>query len=81
MNIDDITKKNILKHIEEFKRQYFKGHYRDMFKEREERIALFAMYFSREFFSSMNEYDFGELISKLWASEIWTNKDYLVQRI
>jgi len=30
---------------------------------------------------NMTEIEFGELISKLWASSMWGNKDYLVQKI
>ncbi len=30
---------------------------------------------------NMTEIEFGELISNLWASAIWGNKDYLVQKI
>ncbi len=30
---------------------------------------------------NMTEIEFGELISNLWASTIWSNKDYLVQNI
>jgi len=29
----------------------------------------------------LSEIDFGELISLLWASEFWTNQDYLIQNI
>jgi len=29
----------------------------------------------------LDEFLFGEIISKLWASGIWTNKDYLVKKI
>lgn len=81
MNIDSSSKKVVLIYIDMFKKRYLKGQYKDMIKEREDRIALFEKYFSKEFLKSMNEYDFGEMISKLWASEIWSNKDYLVQRI
>jgi len=36
---------------------------------------------SKEKLKSMTELEFGELISKLWASALWGNKDYLVQKI
>ncbi len=30
---------------------------------------------------SMTEFDFGEIVSKLWAAGMWANKEYLVQKI
>ncbi len=35
----------------------------------------------KEKLNELSEIDFGELISLLWASAIWTNQDYLIQNI
>lgn len=48
---------------------------------REKRRKFVVTLLSREKLKSMTELEFGELISKLWASALWGNKDYLVQKI
>jgi hypothetical protein len=46
-------------------------------KEREERKNFFQKLFKEE----LNEFVFGEIIKKLWASQIWANQEYLVSNI
>jgi len=48
---------------------------------RKKRREFVVNLLSKEKLKSMTELEFGELISKLWASAIWGNKDYLVQKI
>jgi hypothetical protein len=48
---------------------------------REKRREFARVLLSREKIRSLTEFEFGELISKLWASALWGNKDYLVQKI
>lgn len=55
--------------------------FREELASREKRRELIASLLSRERLRSMTELEFGELISKLWASELWVNKEYLVQKI
>jgi len=59
-------------------------------KERVERRTLFTKLLGspsekvgldRDLISQLSEEDFGLLIKSLWASQIWTNKDYLVHKI
>jgi len=50
-------------------------------RDRKERETFFSEVLKREKIASMDDYIFGEIISKLWASRIWTNKEYLVQKI
>jgi len=48
---------------------------------REKRREFVVNLLSKEKLKSMTELEFSELISKLWASALWGNKDYLVQKI
>ncbi len=48
---------------------------------REERRNLILRVLSHENLKEMSELEFGEVISSLWASRIFGNKDYLIQKI
>ena len=48
---------------------------------REKHREIVVNLLSREQLKSLTELEFGELISKLWASALWGNKDYLVQNV
>ena len=50
-------------------------------KERTERIALFQELLSRKNIRRMTEKEFAKIISSLWASQIWGNKNYLVNKL
>ncbi|MFC1663891.1 hypothetical protein ACFL0A_02095 [Patescibacteria group bacterium] len=54
-----------------------KPHFFKDTKEREERKVLFQKISSGE----INELSFTELIKELWAARIWSNKDYLINKI
>jgi len=81
MELDKNQLETLQGYISKFKKQYSRGEYKDLIKEREERLEIFSKYYKKEFLAKMNEHDFGEIVSKLWASEIWFNKEYLIQRI
>jgi hypothetical protein len=48
---------------------------------RERHRKLVKNVLEKNMLESMTEIEFGELISNLWASTMWSNKDYLVQNI
>ena len=48
---------------------------------REKRRKFVVSLLAKDKLKSMTEFEFGELISGLWASALWGNKDYLVQKI
>jgi len=50
-------------------------------KEREDRATLFKKLLAKDNIHNLTENDFGVIISKLWASQIWGNKEYLVNKI
>ncbi|MEP7289189.1 MAG: hypothetical protein ABI947_25840 [Chloroflexota bacterium] len=49
--------------------------------ERQARVQLFADLLSPEGLSQMSELEFGQVISSLWASRIWGDKRYLVDKL
>lgn len=71
----------IHKYIEKYKeklRQELEGEWR---LEREKRIKYFRKIFNKKRINNLTEDDFAFIIKNLWASNIWTNKDYLVEKI
>ncbi|MHA1664257.1 MAG: hypothetical protein ACTSVW_00270 [Candidatus Njordarchaeales archaeon] len=50
-------------------------------KERREKEKLIRRLLSKENLENLDEYSFSELISNLWATGIWGNKDWLVNDI
>lgn len=80
IEINGIQRNNIINFINRFKIYSNTQDYESDMKDREERVKFFST-ISEEKFLAMNEFEFGEIISKLWASLIWGNKDYHVDRI
>ena len=50
-------------------------------KEREERTKLYRKILSQDHIDELSETEFAEVVKGLWASGIWTNKDYKVNKI
>ena len=50
-------------------------------KERKERTIFFKKVLSKENLKVLTENDFGKVIRTLWASEVWGNKEYLVNKL
>ena len=50
-------------------------------KERKKRISYYQKIFSKQNIDKLSEKNFGEAVKQLWASQIWGNKDYLVNKI
>ena len=50
-------------------------------KERSERLQLYGDKLRKEQLGAMTELDFGEIIKPLWALGVWTNKDYVINKI
>lgn len=74
-------KREIEKIVENFVKQLEFENFKKELNSRENRQKFFAKFLTKEKIKDMTEYEFGELISNLWAFEIWTNKDYIVQKI
>jgi hypothetical protein len=75
-------KENIRKYIESFrKRLKSELSNKGWRKERKDRIGLFQRLLNKNKLKSLTEKEFAKIIESLWASQIWGNKDYLVEKI
>jgi len=78
MIISKEQKRKIKEYIDKFSSSL------DFIKEmnlREDRRKSIILLLKKDKLKLLTDFDFGELISKLWASALWGNKDYLVQKI
>src|SRR4030067_1685316 len=50
-------------------------------KERHERVEIYGRLLSPDGLMQMTELELGQAISSLWASLMWGNKGYLVERL
>lgn len=70
----------ISKHIQMFNKYAKTADFKRDKKDREER-SKFYQSLSKERLQSITEFELGEIISRLWASQLWGNKEYLVQKL
>lgn len=71
---------NIKKFMDIFNKYTRTKEYKKDMEERERRLNYFKT-LSKEKIQNLTEVDFGEIISMLWASGFWVNKDYLINTI
>ena len=70
-------------------RQYLPGFYKFLktedgkrwLEERRERLREFSKLLARDSLKEFTEAEFVKVMSKLWANELWTNKQYPVERV
>ena len=74
-------RKSIRKYIEKYKNRLRKELSGEWKKERQERIVLFQRLLGQENIDHLDESNVGEIVRSLWASRLWTNKDYLVAKV
>ena len=74
-------RKRIKKYIEKYKDRLKKELSGEWKKERQERILLFQRLLGQQNIDHLNESNVGEIVRSLWASRLWTNKDYLVAKV
>lgn len=78
MNKDFGLNEQKLKKALEFFQEYSKqSEFQEDMRERYER----KQFFQRMAQEQLNEFNFSEMIKKLWAVRMWTNKDYLANKI
>jgi hypothetical protein len=81
MYLTTSQKANISKYIPLFKK-YLQATDREAdLSERQERSELYKKLLSPEKLKIINELEFGQVISSLWASLMWGNKGFLVERL
>lgn len=74
-------KANIEKYILEFKKFKNTDKAKEWEKERIDRKKLYEMLLNEKEIDNLSEEGFAKIIESLWASELWTRKDYLVNKI
>ncbi|HLY26102.1 MAG TPA: hypothetical protein VKQ72_07170 [Aggregatilineales bacterium] len=81
MSVSQEQKERIARFVPVFRR-YLDDTERDAnMLERQSRRELFAELLSPAALSKMTELDFGQVISSLWASQVWGDKAYLVGKL
>ena len=81
MNLTSLQKERVAHFIPAF-RQYLESGAREAdLADRHERSVVYRQLLSPGGLDQMTELEFGKVISALWASQLWTNKGYLVEKL
>ena len=80
MQFSRLQLNNLRKYIEIFKKFSKSERYKQGISEREKRKKFYQS-FTASKIKKMDEYEFTQFIGKLWASEMFTNKEYRVRMI
>ena len=82
MNISNDQRENIHRYLKEY-RERLKVELSDKgwAKEREDRTKLYQKIFGPDHIDELSEVEFSRVVKELWASRIWTNKNYKVNKI
>ncbi len=81
MELLTAQKENIARFIPAFRRYLDDAERDDDILERQARRELYAQLLSPAGLRQMTELEFGQVISSLWASRVWGNKGYLVEKL
>jgi len=81
MNINQKQKERIAGFVPVFRKYIQSSEFPEDRADRHEREALYANILSQETIEEMTELEFGQVISSLWASQMWGNKGYLVDKL
>lgn len=81
MELLTTQKENIARFIPAFRRYLDDAERDDNILDRRARRELYAQLLSPAGLRQMTELEFGQVISSLWASRVWGNKGYLVDKL
>jgi len=81
MNFTNNQKEQIKLCIPIYKQYIQSTMYIEDVDDRKERETLYRNLLSRENIDQITELDFGQIVSSLWASQMWGNKGYLVDKV
>ncbi len=81
MMLTELQKERIGQFAPTFKEYLLSLEREDDLQKRLERSEMLGQLLSRAGLERMTELEFGQVISSLWASQIWGNKGYLVDRL
>ncbi len=80
MNLTENQKEFFTRYIRVYEHYVQSTEYMEDIENRQQRQSLYANLLSRETIDQMTELEFGQVISSLWASQMWGNKGYLVDK-
>jgi hypothetical protein len=80
IKLNQDQKRKIRDYIDVLKKCTKSEEFKKDIQEREEREKYFKG-LTEEKIKNLSEFDLGELVSRLWASQFWGNKNYLIQKI
>lgn len=81
MSLTPGQKKYIEQFVPIFNQYVQSGDHTDDFKHRKARSQLYSQLLSPDALNQMTELEFGQVISSLWASQMWSKKGYLVDKL
>lgn len=81
MNLTQVQKERIANFVPVFRQYLDSGGREADLANRQARSELYAQLLSPTGLEQMTELEFGQVISSLWASQIWGNKGYLVDKL
>lgn len=81
MDLDSSQEALIASALKEFRAFLDTDSGREAMEEREKRIQFFQRVLAKDHIDDLTEPDFSVIITELWASQLFSNKNYVVERI
>jgi len=81
VQLSEMHKQNIGGYAQAFREALETPQYQEYSRERRDRTELYHQLLGREAVRNLTEIELGQVIGTLWASQIWSNKSYLVNKI
>ncbi len=81
MALSSLQKERIARFVPAFRRYLDNAEHDEELLAQKARQELYAQLLAPTAIRQMTEFEFGQIISSLWASRLWGNKGYLVERL
>jgi len=81
MSLTDTQKQRIAEYVPLFRQYMESGEHQDELAEREQRTTLYTQLLALDALDELTELELGQLITSLWAYQMWGNKGYVVNKI
>jgi len=81
MRLTQVQQQRVAQFVVRFRQYLESGDQGFDLEERQKRVSAYAQLLSPAGLDQMTELEFGQAISSLWASQIWGNKGYLVDKL
>lgn len=81
MDLDSSQEALIASALKEFRAFLDTDSGREAMEEREKRIQFFQRVLAKDHIDDFTEQDFSVVVSELWASQLWSDKSRVVERV